>query len=123
MKATTKRKIGAALTILLFGSIFAAIAYHSCIEAAVITFIASFAILAFARLCENLLNSQDAPIENEAEKLRKEIERLKEKQESNLMLAIDLAREDFNDRDVVYEFTPEEIIDKVLNFYPGAERN
>lgn len=62
MKATTKRKIGAALTILLFGSIFAAIAYHSCIEAAVITFIASFAILAFARLCENLLNSQDAPM-------------------------------------------------------------
>ncbi len=59
MKATSKRKIGAALTIILFGSIFAAFAYHSSIEAAVIIFIASAALLAFARLIENLLNSKD----------------------------------------------------------------
>lgn len=72
MKAKTKRKIGAVLTLLLFGSIFGAFTYFACIEVALITFISAAAFMAFSRLCENLLNSEDETSPTEAEKISKD---------------------------------------------------
>ncbi len=65
----------------------------------------------------NVFPDQEVTIPSEADLLRKEIEELKAKHEADLRTAIEMARDGYvtDEAFMLYDNTPDEIIDKIIN--------